>query len=537
MQEKSSVAKSSFILDQILTDYFLRLDDGEQVDPERIIQDHPEIAEKLRAFFATHAETATRMRELAKCDLLQSETTAPMESLPQFSSFRLLNGIKRGGMGDVYLAEQVQLGRQVAVKLMRQDRVDDEVLVRRFQLEARTAGQLDHPGIVAVHDAGSEHGFHYLVMEYVPGVDLAELLREGPLEPGDAARIISQVASAVHAAHDCGVLHRDLKPANIIIDSRTGCPKVADFGLAKSGEDSAGITKTGNLLGTPDYMSPEQTGASMESISARTDVYGLGATLYHLITGRPPFEGVSVVDTFRQIATVDPVRPTLINESVPQDLETISLRALEKEPNRRFLTARLLGEELDRFVRGEQILARPATVFQQLRRTVSRNRLAASLIATIVGVLLTSLIAIFGLYARSTRAAAESQKLAIGNRRVVDFFASCFHRANPANDDVSSSTTALEVLELALSEIESNQTLKDDPLVTATLAEALGTSLTGLGAHKRAIVAHKISSRLRTQLLGQDHRQTLESSHNLAVAYYNDHQFGLSREIHKEVLE
>ena len=292
--------------------------------------------------------------------------------------YELLEEIGRGGMGIVYRARQLDLQREVAVKVLRHGPFSDTRDLAQFRREASAAAALRHPNIVAVHEAGEEDGHAFFSMELVHGQTLAELTRPGPLEPERAARYLRAIAEAVAAAHAQGILHRDLKPANVIIDADDQ-PRVTDFGLAKR-LDVADATVTQQVLGSPGYMPPEQADPQRGRLTVASDVYGLGALLYHLLTGRPPFASASISATLAQVLNTQPPPPRRLNPAIPADLETICLKCLQKEPERRYPSAPELADELGRFLRREPIRARPIGPPEKLWLWSRRKPLLAALI-------------------------------------------------------------------------------------------------------------------------------------------------------------
>jgi serine/threonine protein kinase len=262
-----------------------------------------------------------------------------------FGDYELLEEIARGGMGIVYRARQVSLDRIVAVKMLLFGPLSSPEFVKRFRAEASVAASLQHPNIVAIHDVGVCQGQQYFAMDYVEGQSLAKLLANGPLPARRAASYLKPIAEAIHYAHERGILHRDLKPSNVLIDVNDQ-PRVTDFGLARRLEGDSELTATGMVLGSPNYVPPEQAVGKRGKVSRRSDVYSLGAMLYHLLTGRPPFVGEALTDTLEQVLNAEPVSPRLLNPSVPRDLETICLKCLEKAPDKRYTTAQALADEL-----------------------------------------------------------------------------------------------------------------------------------------------------------------------------------------------
>ena len=262
-------------------------------------------------------------------------------------------------MGVVWKARQASLNRTVAVKMILAGKLAGEAEVQRFRREAEAAANLQHPNIVAIHEVGEHDGQHYYSMDYVQGRDLGALVREsGPLPPARAAECLKTIAEAVHFAHQRGTLHRDLKPQNVLMDA-AGVPRITDFGLAKFIERDDSLTQTGAAMGSPSYMPPEQAAGHLDQVGPHSDVYSLGAILYELLTGRPPFRAETAVATMRLVMESDPVPPRKLNPAVPPDLETICLKCLEKNPARRYPSAHALAEELGRFLKHEPIQARP----------------------------------------------------------------------------------------------------------------------------------------------------------------------------------
>jgi tetratricopeptide (TPR) repeat protein len=317
-----------------------------------------------------------------------SASAAPMDHPePAFGDYELLEPIARGGMGVVYKARQVSLDRIVALKLISDGVLAGDAAIARFRTEAAAAAGLHHPNLVAIHEIGEHAGRLYFSMEYVAGPTLAALVKDGPLPARRAAEYVRAAAMGVQAAHDQGVLHRDLKPSNILVDERDQ-PRVADFGVAKRLDGASDLTLTGQILGTPAYMAPEQARGGGASVGPAADVYSLGAVLYHLLTGRPPFTAETMTDVLRQVAEREPVAPRLLNPALPRDLETICLKCLAKEAARRYATARELAEDLGRFLQGLPIHARPIGEAERLWRWCRRNPVVASLTTATAALLL-----------------------------------------------------------------------------------------------------------------------------------------------------
>jgi len=300
----------------------------------------------------------------------------------------------RGGMGVIFKARQISLNRIVALKMILAGRLASRAAVQRFYTEAQAAAKLDHPNIVPIYEIGEHDGQHYFSMKFVEGGSLAERILDFrlpicDLKSNDApsvtpksqiARLLAKVSRAVHYAHQRGILHRDIKPGNILLDAH-GEPFVTDFGLAKLVESDTDLTRTMAVIGTASYMAPEQ--ASGKQITIAADVYSLGAVLYELLAGRPPFRSGSVLDVMRQVVECEPEKPRALNPDVPPDLETICLKCLEKEPARRYASAQALADDLDRWLRREPIHARPSTVCEKAEKWVRRKPMVTSLAAAV----------------------------------------------------------------------------------------------------------------------------------------------------------
>jgi WD40 repeat protein/predicted Ser/Thr protein kinase len=294
--------------------------------------------------------------------------------------FELLEEIGRGGMGVVYKARQVNLGRTVALKMILSGEFADPHEVERFRAEAEAAARLQHPNIVPLYEVGEEDSRHFFAMALIEGPDLHEVLRDGPLPPREAARLIQRVAEAVHYAHSQGIIHRDLKPGNILLDGQ-GEPHITDFGLARRRDANSRLTETGQIVGTVGFIPPEQARERVDEIGPASDVYTLGALLYKCLTGRPPFQAADPIEALRQAVDNDPVPPRLLSPGVPRDLETLCLKCLEKEPRRRFASAQALADELARYLRGEPIRSRPIGLLPRAWRCCRRRPAAAGLAA------------------------------------------------------------------------------------------------------------------------------------------------------------
>jgi TolB-like protein/Tfp pilus assembly protein PilF len=303
--------------------------------------------------------------------------------LMDFGDYELLEQIGRGGQGVVFRARQKSLNRIVALKVIGLGHWATEAHLKRFRLEAEAAASLEHPGIVPIHEVGERDGSCYFSMKFVEGGQLDEVVRREAMPPRRAAELIAKVARTVHYAHEHGILHRDIKPGNILLDQK-GEPHLTDFGLARLVESESTVTRTVEVLGTPSYMAPEQAIANNAAISSVTDVYGLGAVLYQLLTGQPPFAGGTTYETIRLLCETEPRNPRVLNPKVDRDLSTICLKCLEKDPKRRYSSALALAEDLERWLKHEPILARHTGIVARGKKWVRRNPTSALLAASLV---------------------------------------------------------------------------------------------------------------------------------------------------------
>ena len=418
-------------LSRIVAGYLEATEACEAPDRQELLDGHPDLADDLRSFFTeldkmkelaeptqpagegrsgdsrveqptlSPRETASERPladastlSLSPTELADAATLPPSEAIGAsadrpppvgtkicyFGDYELLEEIARGGMGVVYKARQLSLNRIVALKMILAGQFASEADVQRFHAEAKAAANLQHPGIVAIHEVGVYEDQHYFSMDYIQGQSLSDLLSHGPLPPAEAAGLVRTVAEAVHYAHQHGVIHRDLKPANVLLDEQ-GHPRVTDFGLAKLVTAKESLTATGAVMGTPGYMPPEQASGGKQ-VGPAADVYSLGATLYALVTGRPPFRAGADLDALLLVLEGEPIPPRRLNRAVDRNLETICLKCLEKDPRRRYGSALEMAEDLGRYLDGDPIVARPLGPWGRLNRWARRcPALAATLVA------------------------------------------------------------------------------------------------------------------------------------------------------------
>jgi eukaryotic-like serine/threonine-protein kinase len=325
--------------------------------------------------------------------------------------FKIVGELGRGGMGAVYKAWQESLKRVVALKVIKGEAYADSAASARFQAEAEAAARFQHPNIVQVFEVGEHEGLGYLVLEYMAGGGLDRRLAGLLQDSRDSAHLIETLARAIHYAHERGIVHRDLKPANVLL-TEDGVPKISDFGLAKLLERDQGLTQSGDILGTPSYMAPEQTRGLTQNITPATDVYSLGAILYEMLTGRPPFKGTTPLSTMEQVANQEPLSPGKLQRHTPRDLEVICLRCLEKDPRRRYASARELADDVRRFLDHQAIRARPTPAWERAWKWARRRPGAAT---AAVSILIAAALIVGGSLYYNTRlraAALASQKSA-----------------------------------------------------------------------------------------------------------------------------
>jgi tetratricopeptide (TPR) repeat protein len=501
----------------------------------------------------------TRAGEAGPCD-------GPLPAVP---GYEMLGVLGRGGMGVVYKARQVGLNRLVALKMILGGGQAAGEALARFRREAEAVARLQHPNVVQVYDVGEHEGRPYFTLELLEGGGLDRRLAGTPLPPRLAAALVQALAEAVHAAHSRGIVHRDLKPSNVLL-AADGTPKITDFGLAKQLDADAGQTRTGSVLGTPSYMAPEQADGHVAAVGPRTDVYALGAILYELLTGRPPFKAPTTLETLMEVRNEEPAPPRQLQSRTPRDLETVCLKCLEKEPRRRYASAAALAEDLRRFQAGEPILARPTGLPEKAAKWVRRRPTLAGLLAA-VAVLLVAL-ALGGAAAvylvnearideRTARGEAEergeanrllAEKEEKARKKAEDaadseaearkkaeidaararaatgMLAAVFQAPDPLGlngvapvipKQTGENLTVREVLTRAVKTLEVQA--KDQPEVYAMLLDALGNAHRSLGMYDEAERLLTRALELRRRLYGDDHLDTAASLHNIGWLYHD----------------
>ncbi len=341
---------------------------GQPVDIQQQCRENPDVADELLALWGTIVVADAAGGHPAHDSPPPLDPSSPTLELPcRFGEYVLEEELGRGGMGVVYRARQLGLNRDVAVKMILRGQLASTADRDRFQAEAEAAAKLDHPGIVPVYDVGQQDAHSYFSMKYVQGHTLARRLADGPMQAREIASLLSKVCRALHYAHRHGVLHRDIKPSNILIDSGDE-PHIMDFGLAKVVRDGASLTRTGAVLGTPAYIAPEQAAGDRGQAGPVSDVYSLGSVLYHMLTGRPPFQAANPVDAVLMVLEQEPLPPRMLQPKVDRDLEMIALRCLQKPSDLRYDSAAALADDLDAYLNGEPISARSGRLSQVVTR-------------------------------------------------------------------------------------------------------------------------------------------------------------------------
>jgi len=409
------------VLDLICHEILLRARRGEAPLLKEYERHFPKFAAQLQAHFEVHQamlmdDSPSSVRPTVADDL-DPGPAQPRPPLPVVPGYEILGEVGNGGMGVVYKARHLGMKRLTALKMLQAAAAGPREAAR-FRGEAEALARLEHPNIIRIYEVGEYEGRPYFALEFVTGGSLEAKLRGAPQPARQAAALVETLARAVQAAHERGVIHRDLKPANILL-AADGTSKIADFGLAKRLDADVAQTRTGDILGTPSYMAPEQARGRNDAVGPSTDVYALGAVLYELLTGRPPFKGETVWDTLEQVVKQEPAAPRQLAPRTPHDLETICLKCLSKEPTRRYRSAVALAEDLRRFVSGEPILARPTPAWERAWKWVRRRPVAATAVA-VAAVLTTALVTAHYADLRAKLAEAERAAAASDAGRLLE---------------------------------------------------------------------------------------------------------------------
>jgi tetratricopeptide (TPR) repeat protein len=517
------------ILDLVYHEYLIRRDRAERPDPVEYRARFPDLGESLMMLFAADAAIAPTVAAPEDPGPSTGDGDGHVEGI---AGLELMEVLGRGGMGVVYRARDRTLDRIVAIKTIPEGRFATDDQRERFRAEAQAVARLRHPNIIAIHAIGEHEKLPYLSLEFAEGGSLADRLAEKPMSPREAAALVETIARAVHAAHQAGVIHRDLKPSNVLLTA-DGVPKVGDFGLAKLLDDDSGRTMTGEIMGTPSFMSPEQAEGHAKRVTPSTDIYSLGAILYQALTGRPPFLGETRLETIKLVATAEAVPPRRLRPDVPHDLETIGLKCLEKEPARRYARALDLADDLRRFLEGRPIAARPVGPVGRLRRWARRNpgiaALSAAVLASlVVGIGVSTALAVRAIRAEAaTRLQRDLAASEAANARAVNEFlltdllaqASAHNQARPDNhpDPDLKVRTALDRAAAKIGE-----RFADRPLLESSIRHTIGETYHQLGLFPQALPHLHRALDLRRRLLGAKHPDTLVTMGSLGDVYLSD---------------
>jgi serine/threonine-protein kinase len=433
----------------------------------------------------------------------------------RFGDYELLREIGRGGMGVVYVARQRNLNRIVAVKMLLAGRLADGSFIERFRAEASAGAGLQHPNIVAVHEVGVQDGQDYFSMDYVEGQNLAQAVGQHPLTPARAAGYVALIAKAIHHAHERGILHRDLKPSNVLVDANDQ-PRVTDFGLARRLDSESSLTLTGQVLGSPNFIPPEQAGATGSKVGRPSDVYALGGILYYLLTARAPFQGESLEATLHQVLHTEPVSPRLLNPEVPRDLETICLKCLHKAANQRYQTAYELAEELGRFLHGEPIHARPVGQAERLWRWARRKPAMASLIIALHLIAVAGLSGVLWEWRRAEKEKEAAQAEAITSTQIAKFLEDMLESVGPSAAKGRDTALMREVLENTVTRMSKD--LTNQPKVEIKLRAVIAETYHELGLYQQMESLAQENLQLARSRLAHDRIYVAEALRQLGDA-------------------
>jgi hypothetical protein len=458
-------------------------------------------------------------------------------SRPVLPGYEVLEELGRGGQSVVYKAHQVALNRPVALKMILGNAAGNAEDRARFRREAEAVAHLQHPHIVQIHEVGEQAGQPYFAMEYVSGGTLAKKLGGVPLAPHEAARFLECLARTMHWAHQRGIVHRDLKPGNVLLTA-DGNLKVADFGLAKRLEADASLTHTGYVIGTPSYMAPEQAAGKTKEVGPAADVYALGVIGYEMLTGRPPFLGASAWDIIPQVLEADPVPPRRLQPNVPADLQTICLKCLHKEPNRRYVSALELAEDLELYQKGLPIRARPVRWLERLLKWVKRRPAVAALSAAVVVVILGSIAALTVLYVNAERQRRLAEQSDAASRAVTKFLTEnllAAARPKGLHGGAGYNLTLKEALDQGAAKIDAAFT--DQPEREADVRNTIGMTYWHLTEHDAANPHLEKALQLRLEHLGTEHPETLVSLHNLALLRWHQDKYSEAAALARRALD
>ena len=583
----ANVASNDERLAQLMDEYLVSLEQGSPIDLQQLIAEHEDLADEIRSMAASldllHQTTA-QMRPSTN-----QQADKPTDTVAKrLGDFEIGREIGRGGMGVVYAAKQISLQRQVALKVLPFAAMWDQKQIARFRNEALAAAQLHHPHIVPVFAVGEERGVHFYAMQLIEGQSLDKMVKElretKPQAMASTARLRTtelnapasdlstqhsqnrseycraiarlgkQAALALHHAHEYGVVHRDVKPSNLMVDGQSKL-WITDFGLARV-QNSPGVTITGDVVGTLRYMSPEQAAGQPALVDSRTDIYGLGATLYELLTLQAAFPGEDRHAVLSDIATKEPTPPRAINPAIPVDLETIVLQAMSKSRDSRYATAQSLADDLDRFLQGKPTLARRPTVLDRTAKWMRRHRSLVALAAVfLLTITLGSVVAALRISQeqRQTEAALAQaeQNLQRANenfaqaRRVVDRFG--IQLADQLRDTPGTEQLRQDLLLETLqyyrdfaSQIDGQLDVQDQLAMTHLKSGAVTAKL---GANRKAMSEYQAAQQILQQLLGEEpgnahlKSQLALSRNNMALLFVAEGNFESAQREYEQAIE
>jgi serine/threonine protein kinase len=531
-------------LDELLVRWEDALRSGDSVSAEALCEGNAELLPELTQQIAT-LQRMYQLLEPAEGSTGRFEDTwndSPEAPWPNLEGYECLGRLGSGGMGIVFRARQSRLGRDVAVKVLRGDFPNRQAR-SRFLAEAEAAAELQHPNIVQIYDVGEHKGRLYLVLEFVDGGNLRDSIAGNPQPEREAVSIIATIARALAVAHRKGIVHRDIKPSNVLLQRRADAnqhsatsqaltqfrPKISDFGVAKRLGVETEMTLTGEWLGTPAYMAPEQISGNAATISPPTDIFALGVTLYELLVGRTPFAGPTAIETAKQVQERDPLPPSRLQPSVSADLDNICLKCLEKDPHLRYATADELADDLDRFLSGQPVVARPITPIQRVWRWSRRNRTTASLVAALLLTVCSGLTGITWKWRESEQALRHADANLNRARRAVDeCLAMVGHGHNLSSlDHPATKQIRRELLDTAagfyeefLDDFEQNGAASyDHKLEAGTVLVRLAEACNVLGRRDEAIGYSERSANILTGLIPQ--RDTVALRESLSSIFYS----------------
>jgi tetratricopeptide (TPR) repeat protein len=525
-------ADTACALELLFHEMLLRKERGEAPPFEEYAQRFPQLARQLQLVLEVD-------REIEHGHLLDLPGAATVQAGPvrPCGAYELLAEVGRGGMGVVYKARQPGLQRVVAVKMLLAGEYASPQVVARFRTEAEAVARLQHPNVVQIYEVGEWDGRPYLALEYIDGGSLEKKLAGTPQPFGQAAELVETLARAVDAAHQRGIVHRDLKPANVLLTA-DGVPKITDFGLAKLLEDPASPSRSGEIVGTPSYMAPEQAEGKARATGPAADVYSLGAILYELLTGRPPFRAETPMETVLQVGGQEPVPPRRLLPKVPRDLEVICLTCLQKEPGKRYGSALALAEDLRRFRAGESIRARPVGRGERLWRWCRRNPAVAALLATVAGLLVLGVTALaVGLVAFG-RAAARADAEATSRQRILGFLMDLLKAPDPVSFldpfQPDPPLSLRQVLDRAARVV--GEEFRDQPVLQAQLLDRIGNVYRSLGQYEEARRLLEEALRLRQAVFDDGHPDVANSLHHLAWWHHDWGDYDQAEKLYRQAL-